>query len=105
MQFCKYVWEEYERKLTVKLQGKVKKRLISLVWLAAEDVAAKNKNESYTEYAGAALGNLMSISQQCWWKTYASHWSWLKAEFSKLDEEALKAVLGSNWDSDHEVVS
>lgn len=93
--FCKYVWEEYERQLTVRLQDKVKKRLISLVWLAAQDVAAKNKNESYREYAGAALAGLMNVTRQCWGKTYAHHWASLKRKFELLDVEALSELLCS----------
>ncbi len=95
VQFCKYVWEEYECQLTVKLQEKVKKRLISLVWLAAQDVAAKNKNESYKEYAGAALANLVGVTRQSWFKTYALHWRNLKNCYELLDETALKATLDS----------
>ncbi|WP_208951703.1 bacteriophage antitermination protein Q [Rahnella sp. ChDrAdgB13] len=92
--FCEHVWAEYERRLEGKpLQAKVKKRLIALVWLAAQDAAAKNRNDTYTELAGTALGNLMSISQQCWSKVYASHWSGLKNAFERLDIDVLRTVL------------
>lgn len=94
--FCEYVWTEYEKTLEGKpLQGKIKKRLISLVWLASQDVAAKNKNDTYKEYAGAALAGLMSVTRQCWGKTYAHHWACLKRAFELLDVETLSEVLRS----------
>ena len=66
---CNYVWDRYNRRLNgVKLQNRVKKRLLSLVWLAAQDAAAKNRNETYKEYAGASLGRLVGSTLQGWSK-------------------------------------
>lgn len=92
--FCEHVWAEYEKRLEGKpLQLKVKKRLIALVWLAGQDVAVKNKNDTYKEYAGAALAGLMGVTRQCWAKTYAHHWSCLKGIFERLDSETLEQIL------------
>ncbi|MFQ6248776.1 bacteriophage antitermination protein Q [Yersinia enterocolitica] len=92
--FCKHIWEIYQKHLSDNpVQTKVKKRLISLVWLAAQDVAAKNNNETYKEYAGSALATLMSISRSTWCEVYAPHWARLKQAFEELDEEALQLVL------------
>lgn len=92
--FCEHVWAEYERRLEGKpLQAKIKKRLVALVWLAAQDVAANNNNDTYKEYAGAALAVLLSINRSTWKRVYAEHWSRLKQDFSNLDEISLKSIL------------
>ncbi|MBU9866798.1 bacteriophage antitermination protein Q [Rahnella aceris] len=90
---CKAVWDAYQKHLPAGLLKKTQKRLISMVWLAAQDVAAKNKNDAYKEYAGAALATLMSISRSTWCEIYAEHWRQLKAAFEALDAAALSAVL------------
>ncbi len=92
--FCKHVWSEYEKTLDEKpLQAKIKKRLIALVWLAAQDVAAKSRNDLYKEYAGAALAGFMSINRSTWLRVYAGHWAKLKLLFSIMDMAALQFVL------------
>lgn len=90
---CEAIWNAYQIYLPAGLLKKTQKRLISLVWLAVQDVATKNKNESYTEYAGAALAGLMSISRQNWSKTYAEHWARLKQCCLDLDLASLQMVL------------
>ncbi|RTQ01278.1 antitermination protein [Enterobacter sp. WCHEn045836] len=91
---CQYVWEKYSKSLKgIKLQARVKKRIISLVWLAAQDAAAKNSNDTYKEYAGSALGRLVGATQQAWSKTYAPHWEGLKHAFQLLDEYSIYAVV------------
>ena len=53
---CQYVWSQFQHQQgTKKLQGRVTKKLIGLVWLAAQEVAASRNNDTYQEYAGAAL--------------------------------------------------
>lgn len=92
--FCKHVWSEYEKTLDGKpLQAKIKKRLIALVWLAAQDVAAKSRNDLYKEYAGAALAGFMSINRSTWLRVYAGHWAKLKLLFYIMDMAALQFVL------------
>lgn len=92
---CQHVWETYERELEgVKLQKRVRLRLISLVWLAVQDVAAKNKNDEYREYAATALANLLAINRDTWYQTYAGPWRTLKSIASALDEGALGEVKG-----------
>ncbi|THD51871.1 antitermination protein [Enterobacteriaceae bacterium ML5] len=94
--FCEHVWAEYEKRLEGKpLQVKVKKRLIALVWLAAQDVAAKNNNDAYKDYAGAALAVLLSINRSTWKRVYAAHWSKLKQDCSNLDKISLESIIGS----------
>lgn len=92
---CQHVWESYDKELAgVKLQKRVRLRLISLVWLAVQDVAAKNKNEEYREYAATALANLLAINRDTWYQTYAAPWRALKSIAMSLDEEALVEVKG-----------
>lgn len=90
---CEHVWDRYQNKLTRKIQERVRKKLIGLVWLAAQEVAAKNKNESYKEYAGAALASMLSISRPTWKECYATVWQEFKQAFEDLDQEALCDVL------------
>jgi Phage antitermination protein Q. len=92
---CQAVWTAHQQHLPEGLLKKTQKRLISLVWLAAQDVAASNSNDTYKEYAGAALGRLIGATQQGWSKTYGPHWALLKAAFRELDYSALAAALGN----------
>ena len=90
---CQHVWETYEKELVgIKLQKRVRLRLISLVWLAVQDAAAKNKNEEYREYAATVLANLLSINRDTWYQTYAAPWRLLKSITTSLDEEVLIKV-------------
>jgi hypothetical protein len=90
---CESVWNAHQKHLPAGLLKKTQKRLISLVWLAAQDVAASNNNDTYKEYAGAALGRLIGATQQGWSKTYAPHWASMKAAFRDMDQSALLGVL------------
>lgn len=92
---CEAVWLSYEKNLPAGLLEKTKKRLVSLVWLAVQDVASKNKNESYKEYAGSALANLMTVSRSTWCEVYSHHWQGLKLAASELDYDSLFQVLKS----------
>lgn len=92
-EICRYIWECHEKQLTdVRLQKRVKMRIIQLVWLAAQDAAAKNRNETYKEYAGAVLSGLLSVDRSGWTRIYSFHWEALKRAFERLDSHALKAV-------------
>ncbi|WP_025118815.1 MULTISPECIES: bacteriophage antitermination protein Q [unclassified Serratia (in: enterobacteria)] len=101
---CQHVWEIYEKQLVgSRLQKRVKLRLISLVWLAVQDVAAKNWNDGYREYAASTLSSLMSITRETWYQTYAAPWQALKAIATNLDEEALidtQGKVGSHYAED-----
>lgn len=90
---------EYQKNLPPGLLAKTKKRLISLVWLAVQDVAAKNKNESYKEYAGAVLAEMMDINRSTWKRVYSGHWILLKQAVQALDAMALINVLDKNKSS------
>lgn len=92
-EICRYVWDIYAKRITQdKLQRRVKKRLITLVWLAVQDVAAKNLNEAYKEYAATALASFMSVNRDSWYKTYAKHWREIKEIVRMLDTNSLAAV-------------
>jgi hypothetical protein len=90
---CEAIWNAYQIYLPTGLMKKTQKRLVSLVWLAVQDVATKNKNESYTEYAGAALAELMCINRSTWKRVYSAHWVQLKQAVQALDLVALQNVL------------
>lgn len=89
-EICRYIWNNYESGLDgAKLQKRVKRRLILLVWLAAQEVAARNNNDTYKEYAATALANFLSINRDTWYQTYAEPWRVFKLLASELDRSGL----------------
>lgn len=87
---CEYVWNGYQSFHVDKpLQSRVIKKLIGLVWLAAQEVAATRNNESYKEYAAAALARMVTVDRSTWLRVYSGHWERLKAAFVDLDNQAL----------------
>ncbi|TKK23420.1 antitermination protein [Enterobacter cancerogenus] len=90
---CEVIWNGHQKYLPAALLNKTKKRLISLVWLAAQDVAATRSNKTYKEYAGAALARLMSVNRSTWLRVYAPHWAHFKRAFDELDIGALQHTL------------
>ncbi|MDZ7320727.1 bacteriophage antitermination protein Q [Kosakonia sacchari] len=101
-EICSFIWDEYCKQFgDDKLQKRVIKRLVSLVWLAAQDVAAKNSNATYKEYAATALASMMSIERRAWYKTYAQPWREMKTIAGGLDLEAINEV-GKQLNTTHE---
>lgn len=90
---CEVIWNGHQKYLPAGLLNKTKKRLISLIWLAAQDVAATRSNDTYKEYAGAALARLMSVNPSTWLRVYAPHWAHFKRAFDELDTGALQHTL------------
>lgn len=91
---CQHVWNEFQNcRVEKKLQARVVKKLVGLVWLAAQEVAAARSNDTYKEYAGAALARMMSVDRSTWLRVYASHWARFKAAFVELDTQALQTIL------------
>ncbi|MFX4311561.1 antitermination protein [Enterobacter sp. 63] len=87
---CQYVWSQFQHQQgTKKLQERVTKKLIGLVWLAAQEVAASRNNDTYQEYAGAALARMVSVERSTWLRVYSAHWSAFKAAFVEMDRLAL----------------
>uniref|UniRef100_UPI002180CAAD bacteriophage antitermination protein Q n=1 Tax=Citrobacter portucalensis TaxID=1639133 RepID=UPI002180CAAD len=91
---CEYVWKTYQKCLgDNSLQERVVKKLIGLVWLAGQEIAATRNNETYKDYAGAALARMVSVDRSTWLRVYSGHWAGLKAAFIQLDESALAMAL------------
>ncbi|EBY6260730.1 antitermination protein [Salmonella enterica subsp. enterica serovar Warnow] len=90
---CESVWNVYKGSVSASMQRKVVKRLISLVWLAVQEIAATRQREDYRQIAGSALANLMAVSRSTWCETYAPHWRGLKSVVAALDDVALWDVL------------
>lgn len=91
---CEYVWNTYQKCLGENsLQERVVKKLIGLVWLAGQEIAAARNNETYKDYAGAALARMVSVDRSTWLRVYSEHWAGLKAAFTQLDESALAMAL------------
>lgn len=91
---CEHVWNNYQKcQVDNPLQSRVIKKLIGLVWLAGQEVAAMRSNETYKDYAGAALARMVSVDRSTWLRVYSGHWAALKAAFADLDEYALSLAL------------
>lgn len=90
---CEVVWKGHQKNLPTGLLNKTKKRIISLIWLAAQETAAARQNDTFKEYAGAALARLMSVNRSTWLRVYAPHWAKFKKVFNELDHSALSTVL------------
>lgn len=86
---CEHVWQQHQRYLPDGLLKKTRKRLISLVWLAGQEVAISLGNDTYRDYSGAALARMLEVNQSTWLRVYAPHWAWLKDEFWFFDINAL----------------
>ncbi|BBV92609.1 TPA: antitermination protein [Escherichia coli] len=87
---CQYVWAQFQHQQgSKKLQDRVTKKLVGLVWLAAQEVAASRNNDTYQEYAGAALARMVSVERSTWLRVYAAHWAAFKAAFVEMDSLAL----------------
>jgi hypothetical protein len=95
---CEAIWSEHQKYLPKGLMTKTKKRLIKLVWLAVQDAAARNMNDTYREYAGAALAALMEISRSTWCEIYGPHWQLMKNTVDELDRRSLQEVLNRKQD-------
>ena len=91
---CQYVWAQFQRQQgSRKLQGRVTKKLVGLVWLAAQEVAAARSNDTYQQYAGAALARMVSVERSTWLRVYSAHWAAFKAAFVEMDSLALCEIL------------
>ncbi|MBB9920988.1 antitermination protein [Escherichia coli] len=90
---CEAVWNRYKANIPASTQRKVVKRLLSLVWLSVQAVAAANKREDFKEMAGSALAGMLSVSRSTWCETYSLHWVGMKEAVRALDEVALLATL------------
>ncbi|HBU9578294.1 TPA: antitermination protein, partial [Klebsiella pneumoniae] len=73
-------------------QSRVIKKLVGLVWLAGQEVAATRNNETYKAYAGAALARMVSVDRSTWKRVYAGHWERLKRAFVEMDSNALQII-------------
>lgn len=93
VQICEAVWNSYVPHLPRRLLKKTQRRLISLVWLAVQEVAAQYLNETYKVYAGALLASRLGVSRSTWCEVYAEHWQGLKKAVESLDRHALEEVL------------
>lgn len=92
-QICEAVWNSYSPGLPRGLLRKTQKRLISLVWLAVQEVAAQYLNETYKAYSGALLASRLGVSRSTWCEVYAQPWQRLKGVVEALDKLALEDVL------------
>lgn len=95
---CEAIWDSHQKHLPAGLLKKTKKRIVSLVWLAVQDVAAGRMNDTYKEYAGALLASQLGVSRSTWSEIYAPHWRDLKSAVVELDSWALREVLNRKQD-------
>lgn len=92
-EICRFVWESYLKQHEgVKFQKRVEKRLIQLVWLAVQEIASRNTNETYRNYAATTLAGFLSIHRDTWYETYAQPWGRFKELAAELDISGLNTV-------------
>lgn len=103
-EICRFIWESYLKQHgEVKIQKRVEKRLVQLVWLAVQEVVARNTNEIYKDYAATTLANFLSVHRDTWYESYASPWRAFKVLAAELDRSALYGI-GTQLMSDSEIV-
>ncbi|MDK9356417.1 bacteriophage antitermination protein Q [Lelliottia sp. V106_10] len=90
---CEAIWNEHQERLPVGLMMKTRKRLIELVWLAVQEVAAQQMNNTYKQYTGALRAAHLGVSRSTWCEVYAPHWRMLKSAVVAFDVELLGNVL------------
>ncbi|MCE1916547.1 bacteriophage antitermination protein Q [Enterobacter ludwigii] len=91
VQICRHIWELYTKHNgKQKIQKRVEKRLIQLVWLAVQEVAANNINDTYKNYASSHLASFLSIHRDSWYQTYSTPWKEFKHLCNLLDTISLK---------------
>lgn len=90
---CEAIWNGHQKYLVAGLLKKTKKRIISLIWLAVQEVAAQRMNDTYKKYAGALLATHLGVSRSTWCEVYAPHWQQLKQSVEALDLLALEEVI------------
>ncbi|MCU6164899.1 bacteriophage antitermination protein Q [Enterobacter roggenkampii] len=91
---CQEVWRRFLNKnIGMKFQARVEKKILQLVWLAVQDVASKNRNDTYKEYAGIMLANMLSVNRSTWYRIYSSNWSCLKEIVSAFDTKILSSLF------------
>ncbi|MGK0705330.1 bacteriophage antitermination protein Q [Yokenella regensburgei] len=95
---CESIWNDHQQQLPEGLLRKTKKRIVSLVWLAVQEVAAQRLNDTYKEYAGAQLAMHLGVSRSTWCEVYAPHWRQLKQAAEELDLCALHEVISRKQD-------
>ena len=91
---CEYVWKTYQKYTGENsLQERVVKKLIGSVWLAGQEIAATRNNETYKDYAGAALARMVSADRSTWFACLFRALGRVKGRFTQLDESALAMAL------------
>ncbi|MCT2387131.1 bacteriophage antitermination protein Q [Erwinia pyrifoliae] len=90
---CEAIWKGHQKHLPAGLLKKTRKRLISLVWLAVQEVATGCMNDTYKAYAGALLASQLGVSRSTWCEIYGQHWQRLKQSVVELDQNALGKVI------------
>ncbi|OXL32459.1 antitermination protein [Enterobacter mori] len=90
---CERVWSKFHLQNTSKKMSKrMRKCLASLTWLAIQDVATKNNNSFYKEYAAVTLAKLLRVHRDTWYAIFSKEWSALKGIVCSLDEDASKGL-------------
>ncbi|MDC9614205.1 bacteriophage antitermination protein Q [Xenorhabdus khoisanae] len=93
IEICQYLWNCFrERQKDQKLIAKVKARLSSLVWLAAQQYAGECRGDGSPYYTHAELANLAGVSVYNWKKRYVGYWQCLMCLCKELDAESLQDV-------------
>ncbi|WP_413732316.1 bacteriophage antitermination protein Q [Sodalis sp. RH20] len=96
---CQFIWDEFQKQLVgKKVTEKMRGRLASLVWLAAQE-SAGHWDMFRNPYTSKRLSELVGVKPDNWSKNYRQHWNSLIVLCDELDISALGAILSKRSDA------
>lgn len=93
-EICRYLWEMYLLRIKgTKLQKRVKKRMIFLLWLKVQSYSGEVNTTFGDRLSDSALSKLLGVSRQTWSEVYNHRWYTLHTIIADLDRLTLKNTI------------
>ncbi|MHA1043283.1 bacteriophage antitermination protein Q [Enterobacter ludwigii] len=90
---CESIWSIYlSQQKEVKIQSRVKRKLLALTWLAIQERARVVGGKTYN-LSNRVLSERLDIARQTWFEIYALRWADLQKIVSDFDEFTLEELL------------
>lgn len=90
---CESIWFIYlSQQKEVKIQSRVKRKLLALTWLAIQERARVVGGKTYN-LSNRVLSESLDIARQTWFEIYALRWAELQKIVSDFDELTLEELL------------
>ncbi|ASG38003.1 bacteriophage antitermination protein Q [Enterobacter roggenkampii] len=90
---CESIWFIYlSQQKEVKIQSRVKRKLLALTWLAIQERARVVGGKTYN-LSNRVLSERLDIARQTWFEIYALRWAELQKIVSDFDELTLEELL------------